>query len=290
MGKEGPDAESGMPAMRWRSIAERFVTARQDARALDAYPGAVPQSLDEAYAIQTQAIALHGGTVGGWKIGRINPPGDTHWQANRLAGPIFTDQIVEAPAGTLVGMPVITAGFAAAEAEFLVRIGAAAEPGKEEWSLAEVRALADRVAIGIEIASSPLPAINDLGAAVTASDFGNNYGLLVGPDRKKRQVEESAQLLFHQQGVSQTRGRTGIVVLISQTERCVAVIADSGVRRAVDSDQWEELLQSLHSLALSNDLAGAAAMAVEQLGEFLAEPLPVADDDIDELSNVPHLH
>ncbi|MES2449605.1 MAG: 2-keto-4-pentenoate hydratase [Pseudomonadota bacterium] len=182
MGKEGPDAESGMPAMRWRSIAERFVTARQDARALDAYPGAVPQSLDEAYAIQTQAIALHGGTVGGWKIGRINPPGDTHWQANRLAGPIFTDQIVEAPAGTLVGMPVITAGFAAAEAEFLVRIGAAAEPGKEEWSLAEVRALADRVAIGIEIASSPLPAINDLGAAVTASDFGNNYGLLVGPD------------------------------------------------------------------------------------------------------------
>ena len=114
--------------------------------------------------------------------------------------------------------------------------------------------------------------------------------LLVGPARKKRQVEESAQLLFHQQGVSQTRGRTGIVVLISQTERRVAVIADSGVRRAVDSDQWEELLQSLHSLARSNDLAGAAAMVVERLGEFLAEPLPVADDDIDELSNVPHLH
>ena len=62
------------------------------------------------------------------------------------------------------------------------------------------------------------------------------------------------------------------------------------MRRAVDSDQWEELLQSLHSLARSNDLAGAAARVVERLGEFLAEPLPVADDDIDELSNVPHLH
>ena len=55
-------------------------------------------------------------------------------------------------------------------------------------------------------------------------------------------------------------------------------------------EELKELLQSLHSLALSNDLAGAAARVVEQLGEFLAEPLPVADDDIDELSNVPHLH
>ncbi|WCM26363.1 fumarylacetoacetate hydrolase family protein [Sphingomonas sp. QA11] len=182
MGKEGPDAESGMRTARWRSIAERFVMARRNAHALAAYPGAVPQSLDEAYAIQTHAIALRGGRVGGWKIGRINPPADAHWRANRLAGPIFTDQIVEAPAGAPARMPVITAGFAAAEAEFLVRIGAAAEPGKDEWSFAEARALADRVAIGIEIASSPLTAINDLGAAVTASDFGNNYGLLVGPD------------------------------------------------------------------------------------------------------------
>jgi putative membrane protein len=114
--------------------------------------------------------------------------------------------------------------------------------------------------------------------------------LLTGCSRKKRQVEEAAQLLFHKQGVSQTRGRTGVVVLISQTERCVAVIADSGVRRAVGKEQWEELLQSFQPLAHGNDLAGAAATVIEQLGEFLAEPLPVADDDIDELSNLPHLH
>ena len=38
------------------------------------------------------------------------------------------------------------------------------------------------MAIGIEIASSPLAAINALGPAVTASDFGNNNGLLVGAE------------------------------------------------------------------------------------------------------------
>lgn len=164
------------------SVARQFVSARRDGLALDHYPGALPQSLEDAYAIQAQAIALRGGTVGGWKIGRINPPADSRWGANRLAGPIFTDQIVEAPVGTSVGMPIIAGGFAAAEAEFLLRIGTAADPTKRSWSLAEARGLVDRVSIGIEIASSPLRAINDLGAAVTASDFGNNFGLLVGSD------------------------------------------------------------------------------------------------------------
>lgn len=176
------EAESGTQAARWRTVAERFVAARRDASGLDQYPGLVPESLDDAYAIQTHAIALRGGIVGGWKVGRINPPADARWRANRLAGPIFADQIVEVPQGTLARMPIIAAGFAAAEAEFLIRIGAGADPDKREWSLTEARALVDRVAIGIEIASSPLPAINDLGAAVTASDFGNNHGLLVGPD------------------------------------------------------------------------------------------------------------
>jgi 2-keto-4-pentenoate hydratase len=44
----------------------------------------------------------------------------------------------------------------------------------------EAAALIDAVHVGIEIASSPLAAINDLGAAVTVSDFGNNNGLVVG--------------------------------------------------------------------------------------------------------------
>ena len=34
--------------------------------------------------------------------------------------------------------------------------------------------------IGVELAGSPLAAINDLGPTVVASDFGNNGGLVVG--------------------------------------------------------------------------------------------------------------
>ena len=55
-----------------RAIAAHFVEARRRGASLAAYPGAMPQSLAEAYAIQAHAIVLRGGHVGGWKLGRIN--------------------------------------------------------------------------------------------------------------------------------------------------------------------------------------------------------------------------
>jgi 2-keto-4-pentenoate hydratase len=170
------------PDLEQRSIAASFVRARRDGTALTDYPGTLPSSLEAAYEIQALAIALRGGRIGGWKLGRIHPPAADRLGANRLAGPIFADAIAEARADGRTAMPVIRGGFAAAEAEFLLRIGTASDPARTSWTLAEARVLVDQVAIGIEIASSPLRAINDLGPAVTASDFGNNNGLLVGEE------------------------------------------------------------------------------------------------------------
>jgi 2-keto-4-pentenoate hydratase len=36
--------------------------------------------------------------------------------------------------------------------------------------------------VGVETAGSPLASINDLGATVVVSDFGNNHGLILGPE------------------------------------------------------------------------------------------------------------
>jgi 2-keto-4-pentenoate hydratase len=47
--------------------------------------------------------------------------------------------------------------------------------------LEEAADLIDAVHVGIEIASSPLGAINELGQIAVISDFGNNNGLVVGP-------------------------------------------------------------------------------------------------------------
>lgn len=159
-------------------IAHRFVTARRDATALVDYPGTMPAVLAEAYAMQDAAIALTDRPISGWKVGRINPPIEG---CDRLAGPIFADQTFIAEA-TPRAMTVYAGGFAAAEAEFLLRIAATPDASKHSYTLAEATALIDRVCVGIEIASSPFGGINDHGAPVTVSDFGNNNGLVIGPE------------------------------------------------------------------------------------------------------------
>jgi 2-keto-4-pentenoate hydratase len=157
-----------------QDVARAFLAARAAGTALAVYPGAMPTTLAEAYAIQDAAIALDGRRIGGWKVGRIaagliEPYGD-----NRISGPIFADEIVEDGAA----MPVYADGFAAAEPEVLLRFG---EIGDRDYDIDTVRSCIAEVRAAIEIASSPFPDINRHGPAVTASDYGNNKGLVLGP-------------------------------------------------------------------------------------------------------------
>lgn len=159
-------------------IATAFVEARRARRALEAYPGELPRNLAEAYAIQDRAIEIAGRFIAGWKVGRIPEPIATLHDCDRLVGPIYDGTIVpaqdEAPR-----MGVFTGGFAAVEAEFMLKIEGASESSVPRTN-EEAKRLVTEVRIGIEVASSPFFGINDHGPAVTISDHGNNEGVAMG--------------------------------------------------------------------------------------------------------------
>lgn len=159
-------------------IALAFVGARRNGCALDAYPGDPPESLEAAYAVQDMAIAAWPDRIAGWKLGRINPPHEARFGAGRLAGPVFSRHVWTA-GQTPTRFGVIEGGFAAVEAEYVLEIGATA-PDRDGWTAGSVAALVSRVFTGVEIAGSPFAGINDHGPTVTASDFGNNAGLILG--------------------------------------------------------------------------------------------------------------
>ena len=161
-----------------QNIAKAFLAARRKKTPLTLYPGTMPASMAEAYAIQDAAIASDGRRVGGWKVGRIAPELVDAYGDNRLTGPIFSDEIFDGSAGQRPAMPVYADGFAAAEAEVLLCLG---EVGTRDYDMDSVKDCIAEVRTGIEIASSPFPAINLHGPAVTASDYGNNKGLILGP-------------------------------------------------------------------------------------------------------------
>jgi 2-keto-4-pentenoate hydratase len=164
------------------SIARSFVAARLAARALADFPGALPPTLDAAYDTQRAAISLWPDQIAGWKVGWIAPAQQAVYGEERLVGPIFRKSVRRVQPGIVADFPVYVGGFAAVEAEYVFRLGEAAPAGKLQWTLGEASRLVAALHVGVEPASSPLPAINDLGPAVTASDFGNNAGLLVGPE------------------------------------------------------------------------------------------------------------
>lgn len=218
-------------------IARAFVLGRRMARGLADYPGTSPADLDQAYAIQDAALALDGREVAGWKIGRINPPFDARFGTNRLAGPVFEDTISRTAGGD---MPVIAEGFAAAEAEFLLQLAQDPDPAKSEWTVEQAREMIGAVHIGIEIASSPFVGINDHGPAVTVSDFGNNHGLLVGPeltDWHRRELNDiQVQTLIN----GETIGTATTVTMLDGPWGAVRFLLELGHRRglALRRGQW----------------------------------------------------
>ena len=177
-GMETPTIDDGSAGA---AIAHRLVAARRGARALPDYPGPLPQTLDQGYAIQDRAIELWPQPIVGWKVGRIPAAWETRLGEERLVGPIFANAVQTATGGQIGRFELIAGGFAAVEAEFVFRLGTDAPAGHTQFDPSQAAALVDTLSIGIELAGSPLPDINTLGPPIVVSDFGNNAGLIVGP-------------------------------------------------------------------------------------------------------------
>ncbi|MBS0411187.1 MAG: 2-keto-4-pentenoate hydratase [Proteobacteria bacterium] len=162
-------------------VARRLVEARLAARPLADFPGPLPAGLAEAYQVQDAAIPLWPDAIAGWKVGRVPASPGQEVSSQRLAGPIFARQVRQAGAAP-TPFPVLVGGFAAVEAEFVIRLGADAPAGKLDWTLEEADALVGGWHIGVETAGSPMADVNRIGGVAVAGDFGNNAGVILGSE------------------------------------------------------------------------------------------------------------
>ena len=163
-------------------VARQFVDARLAATALPAFPGPIPADMAAGYAVQEVAIGLWPDELVGWKVGRIPIELQVELKAERVMGPIFSRHVVQARRGQPTPVYCIPGGFAAVEAEYIYRIGRDAPAGKTDWTPDEALDHVETELVGVEFAGSPLATINLLGPRVVAADFGNNAGLILGPE------------------------------------------------------------------------------------------------------------
>lgn len=179
-------------------IVETFVAARWDAKAIAEYPATLPADVESAYRCQEAALRAWPDRVAGWKVARIGENWRHRYRDERLIGPIMSRNVKRAVTDGVVECPVFTNGFAAVEAELIIRLSANAPASKFDWTIEEAIPLIAEICIGVEIASSPLPTLNSLGPGAVISDFGNNWGVVVGMPidnwRAMRQISVSSEI------------------------------------------------------------------------------------------------
>ena len=169
-------------------IVDHFLSARRAGRALRDYPGNVPGTLASAYRCQALAIRRWPDRIGGWKVARIPPHAREQYPEERLIGPAFASNIHIAQGDKPVHCGVFEGGFAAVEAELVIRMGSASLRAERSWTSESVKPLVGSLHIGVEVASSPFALLNQFGPGAVISDFGNNWGIVLGAEIKHWQT------------------------------------------------------------------------------------------------------
>ncbi len=164
------------------SLSQKLIAARKSCKEVKQFPGTLPDTPEQAYKVQSQCIAGWDDEIIGWKVAGLKPELHEQFKAPRQSGPVFKKnlQFNDGKSHTLA--PVYAEGFAAIEAEFVILLGDVSNlPTKNLTEQDAINAI-DKVYMGIEIASSPMTNTHSYGTLSPICDFGNNAGVIVGPE------------------------------------------------------------------------------------------------------------
>ena len=100
-------------------------------------------------------------------------------------------------------------------------------------------------------------------------------------------VHTHAAALFHDRGIANTSAETGLLLYVSLLERRIEVLADRGLLRKVDANDWNAAMAEL--LAARRVDPDAVIVAIMRLGSILERDLPAADENADELKSAPEI-
>lgn len=98
-------------------------------------------------------------------------------------------------------------------------------------------------------------------------------------------VQRHAFAVFSARGVHRTRDASGILVLLSEHEHRVVLLADEGVHARVDPDRWKMHVEAIVEGFRQRRATEALVRELHQIGVLLAEHFPPRRNDTNELPN-----
>ena len=137
----------------------------------------------------------------------------------------------------------------------------------------------------------PEPLFDDIALLIVVASYGVGAvlstaatglrRLLVSRKLMDDNVRKAARAKFVEQGISATRGRTGVLVYVSLFERRVQVVADIGIPTQELGERWTSATAALEAGARRGVEPFLAALRA--MGPLFEEAVPREADDINEL-------
>lgn len=113
--------------------------------------------------------------------------------------------------------------------------------------------------------------------------WGPLLRVLVTAGARNAAVQARANQLFIERGLTETRDRTGVLIVIAEAEHLVRVLGDRGIHERLGDEGWREQLAPL-LLAIAQGRAGdGLVQLLDALGQHLVEHFPVRPGDVNEL-------
>jgi putative membrane protein len=95
--------------------------------------------------------------------------------------------------------------------------------------------------------------------------------LFVARTRRDVEVTQFAESLFFRRGLDRTRGRVGILLLVSLFERKVLILADEGFDGRIGADDWSTLTRRMTLLLRLGTTASALRAGLDAMVALLLE-------------------
>lgn len=86
-----------------------------------------------------------------------------------------------------------------------------------------------------------------------------------------------ARSQFLEQNLHRTQNATGFLIFVSEAERYVEILADSGIASKIDNSEWSTIIERFTKRVAAGETRAGFVECVESCGARLAEALPATE-------------
>lgn len=102
-------------------------------------------------------------------------------------------------------------------------------------------------------------------------------------------ARDRAVTLFGKLRVWDTEQNNGVLIYLLMADHAIEIVADRGLSRAVDSTQWQSILQTMRAAFQAGQFEQGLNQAIDAVDTLLAERFPAGESDVshNELPDTP---